>query len=171
MDRTANLLGALGLALYDTMTGAMAGTASGVGDVSVVDLAAMNAIGQQREVSVSFVARVTGLTHAGAVRVVNRLVAQQFVVRGPGPDGRTVAVSLTPKGRKLWRQQQLARSKQLESLLSGLDPKNRKLTDGLVETLLTLISGDGKDSERLCRLCDEASCPQDVCPVTLACTT
>jgi MarR family transcriptional regulator, negative regulator of the multidrug operon emrRAB len=168
MDRTANLLGALGLALYDEMTSAMSNATVGVDGSSPVDLAALNAIGQQQGSSVSFVAIVTGLTHAGAVRVVDRLVAQGLVERGSGPDLRTVALRLTASGRKAWGQQRRARGRHLEGLVAKLDPKERASIDAALETLLTHLTGDAHHAEHLCRLCDEASCPQRACPVTLA---
>ncbi len=164
MERTANLLGALGLALYDELT---ATVVDAVG-LSPIDAAAINAIGQQRGASVSFVAMVTGLTHAGAVRVVNRLVASELVERGPGPDDRTVAVGLTPAGRKVWAKQRKARSRQLEVLVARLDPKLKSSVDNVLETLLTALAGDARHAEHLCRLCDESACPQNSCPVTLA---
>jgi MarR family transcriptional regulator, negative regulator of the multidrug operon emrRAB len=168
MDRTANLLGALGLALCDAMYDAMTDAMVGADGFSPVDLAALNAIGQQQGSSVSFVAMVTGLTHAGAVRVVDRLVAQELVERGSGPDRRTVALRLTSAGRRAWGKQRRARSRQLEGLVAKLDPKDRTSIDAALETLLTHLTGDAQQAERLCRLCDEASCPQSACPVTLA---
>jgi MarR family transcriptional regulator, negative regulator of the multidrug operon emrRAB len=164
MNRTANLLGALGLAIYDEMIAAMA---DAVG-LSPIDASAINAIGQQPGASVSFVAMATGLTHAGAVRVVDRLVANELVSRAPGPDARTVAVRLTPAGRKLLTKQRNARGGPLEHLVSMFDPAERSSIDTLLETLLTALTGDVHQAEHLCRLCDEASCPQNICPVTLA---
>jgi MarR family transcriptional regulator, negative regulator of the multidrug operon emrRAB len=167
MDRTANLLGALGLAIYDEVTGEVA---RAVG-LPPIDASAINAIGQQPGTSVSFIATVTGLTHAGAVRVVDRLVGNGLVERGAGPDDRTVAVYLTTAGRKVWATQRKARGRHLERLVAQLDPDKLASIDSLLETLLTALTSDERQAEHLCRMCDEASCPQNTCPVTLASTT
>ena len=60
--------------------------------------------------------RVLGLTHSGAVRLVDRLAADGCVERRAGADGRSVALVLTAKGRRVARRVRAARAEALESV-------------------------------------------------------
>jgi DNA-binding MarR family transcriptional regulator len=164
MDRDSNLLGALGVALYDAMGAAIADAS----ELAVGDAASLNAVGQSPGCSVSAVATVTGLSHAGAVRVVDRLERMGLVRRGPGVDGRTVGLHLSAAGGRRWRRQTAARAELLDRLFASIDPSVRLHVRTAVETMLAELTVDTEQGERLCRLCDEASCPQDECPVTIA---
>jgi DNA-binding MarR family transcriptional regulator len=164
VDRTANLLGATGLALHDRIAGAMA-DASGR---SMADAAALNAIGQAPGTSIRAVAIVTGLTHPGAVRVIDRLERDGLVERGAGADGRTVGVRLTAAGASLFRRQTRARAEALEALVAGLSVSDRVALEELLVALLGALTTSEEQAEHTCRLCDESSCPQERCPVTLA---
>src|ERR1051326_2481301 len=46
------------------------------------------------------VSRQLGLSHSATVRLVDRLVDDGFALRGRGADGRSVAVRLTPAGKR-----------------------------------------------------------------------
>lgn len=164
MERTANLLGALGLALHDRVATVVA-DASGR---SVVDAAAVNAVGHSPGASVGFVAVVLGLTHAGAVRVVDRLERGGLVERRDGVDGRTLGLHLTPAGARVWRRQLAARARLLDDLVAQLAPGDRTALDAVLGSLLDALTDDVAGAEHTCRLCDERSCPQRECPVTLA---
>ena len=60
-----------------------------------------------------------GLTHSGAVRLVDRLEAAGLAERRPGPDGRSVAVALTPVGHAAAEAVRIAREEALEQALVG----------------------------------------------------
>ncbi|HEX7131617.1 MAG TPA: MarR family transcriptional regulator, partial [Iamia sp.] len=92
--REINLLGALGMALADGQRDAMR-RASGLSDSEV---AALNVVGNGRGLSIGQVRAALDLTHPGTVRVVDRLVTAGLVRRGPGQDGRSVSLHLTPDG-------------------------------------------------------------------------
>jgi MarR family transcriptional regulator, negative regulator of the multidrug operon emrRAB len=164
MDRSANLLGALGLALADETERVLA---EAVG-LKPADAAALNVIGQSPGVSIGFISAALGITHPGAVRVVDRHAEAGSVARRPGVDGRTVGLHLTVAGRPLWQRQIRARSKLLERLVGGLDDPQRAALDGVVEQLLAALTSSPTQAEQVCRLCDERSCPQETCPVTIA---
>src|SRR6478752_6766495 len=72
--------------------------------------------------SIDLLRQVLGLTHSGTVRLVDRLVAAGHVRRGPGPDGRTTTVRLTPAGRRAARSVSGARSGRLVGALEALSP-------------------------------------------------
>jgi MarR family transcriptional regulator, negative regulator of the multidrug operon emrRAB len=54
--------------------------------------------------SIDALRRVIGLTHSGAVRLVDRLAAAGLAERRVGADGRAVALQLTPEGRRAARR-------------------------------------------------------------------
>jgi MarR family transcriptional regulator, negative regulator of the multidrug operon emrRAB len=164
MERSANLLGVLGLALADETERVIA---KAVG-LTPVDAAALNVIGHTPGISIRVVSVTLGITHPGAVRVVDRLVVAGSVERRPGVDGRTVGLHVTPIGRRLWQRQVRARSRMLERLVVGLDDAQRTALDGAVGQLLEALTPNPTRGEQSCRLCDERSCPQEICPVTLA---
>jgi MarR family transcriptional regulator, negative regulator of the multidrug operon emrRAB len=164
IERSANLLGALGLALADTVS-QEAASASGL---SVVEASALNAIAQSPRCSVAFVADVLDLTHPGAVRVIDRLVAAGHARRTPGPDGRTVGLMATAAGRSSVRSMRNARRTTLMQLIGTLAADVAADLDRVLDPLLAALTSSERQSEHICRLCDEAVCPQDRCPVTLA---
>jgi MarR family transcriptional regulator, negative regulator of the multidrug operon emrRAB len=164
MKRVANLIGALGTAIFDAELAAMT-TASGL-DAS--EVAALNAIAQSPGCTVTFVATVVDLTHPAAVRIVNRLETAGLVERQPGADGRTVALRLTADGRSRWQRQRRARADLLNRLVAGLPPSAQEALEAAAAAMLSALTTDQRQSEHLCRLCDEASCLPSRCPVTLA---
>lgn len=90
--RLANLLGAVALGLTDAAVADVAAqadldTTSATALVAMLDLA--------RSGSVQRLSRLVGISHSGAVRMVNRLADAGFVERRAGPDGRTITVALT----------------------------------------------------------------------------
>lgn len=167
MERTANLLGALGLTLTDRMRAVLA-VAS---ELSMTEAAAVNTIGHSPGLSIRAVSEVLELTHPGTVRIIDRLSAAGLVERRPGVDGRTLGLSLTAEGRKVWRRQLRARQRSLDTLVDGLDRDTRDLLTRVVEPLLAAMTTDEVEAERMCRLCNESVCPQDVCPITCAATS
>lgn len=164
MPRLENLLGVLGLAIVDRL----ASSAREDLGLSLTDAAALKTVAADPGCSVGRVAETLGLTHAGAVRTVDRLSALHQVRRTPGADGRTVALRLTAEGEHLCRQLLSARAAVLGDLLNSLSAADRKELERLLDVLLPTMTPDLVAGERLCRLCDESVCPQSRCPVTLA---
>lgn len=163
----ANLLGAVALAISDR-TAVAAEQASGH---SATSAAALSALRQYLDhASLDRLCGVLGLTPSGTVRLVDRLSEAGLVVRGPGPDGRTRAVSLTAKGRRVADKVRAAR---LEALNSIIEPLTRAEGEALRSVLSKLTVGlvEAKDGGAwLCRLCDLAACgrPQGQCPTANA---
>lgn len=97
LEQEANVFGALSLVVAD-LTSAAITQACGQ---SASGAAALSALHQFLDhPTVDELRRVLGLTPSGAVRVVDRLVEAALVTRGPGPDGRSRSLSLTPAGRR-----------------------------------------------------------------------
>jgi MarR family transcriptional regulator, negative regulator of the multidrug operon emrRAB len=166
-SRTANLLGALGLALADSQSRILY-EASGL---SVTDAAALNAVGQEPGRSIESVRVALGISHPGTVRTIDRLVAAGLVERSQGTDGRSVGLVPTELGRDLFRKQSKARSAWLRTLTSQLSEPEQAVLPRILEVLLDALTGDEADGEHICRMCLERVCPQAQCPVTLANTS
>jgi DNA-binding MarR family transcriptional regulator len=112
--------------------------------------------------------RVLGLTHSGTVRVVDRLVAAGLVERRMGPDARSVALSLTPAGRRTARRVMVAREAAAEEPLAALSPAERARLGDLLARVLVEVVGAPDAARHACRLCDVEACRGAVraCPMT-----
>lgn len=160
-DRAANLLGALGVALYDDLDRTMAQA----GSLPLGEATALNLVGHAPGCSIRYVSEALSISHAGAVRMIDRLEERALVQRGPGPDGRTVALRLTSAGRRRWRRQLEARARRLSDLVDGVGADDRHALTEVAERILGALTTDRSSAVRTCRTCDIASCPQDRCPV------
>src|SRR5580698_9053383 len=116
-QHAANALGALSLVVADRMNAAIEPIA-GLGPSAPAALAALHEFLDGG--SVTQLSSVLGLTHSGAVRLVDRLADQGLVERVGAPDGRAVSVVLTRGGRGTAERILQARQKSLTSALSAL---------------------------------------------------
>jgi DNA-binding MarR family transcriptional regulator len=169
MDMTGNRLGALALVLTDR-TGDALRDAAGLSETGAAALSALHQF--LDDPSIDQLRQVLGLTSSGTVRLVDRLQAAGYVRRGPGSDGRSTVVSLTPAGRRAARRVAAARAAVLDTALAALAPAEREALDALVSKLLVgLMRGPGA-VRWMCRLCDVHACGRDAggCPVANAAT-
>lgn len=159
IDRTANLLGVVGLAVADRIEQAARDVLSRAGETP----AALVVIGYGLGPSNDQLRRILGLSHPGAVRLVDRLVADGLVERREGRDRRAVALYLTDRGHFL-------RVSLLKERLAAIRPIIELLTEPEQDTLSALLhkilsSMETTDLQRctLCRLCDDRVCTN--CPI------
>jgi MarR family transcriptional repressor of emrRAB len=129
--------------------------------------------------SVDDLRRTTGLTHSGAVRLVDRMVEEGYIERRPGADGRSVSLVLTPTGRRAARRVLAARARALDGVLAGLSETERATLTRFTEKMLRAITLE-RLAERqrgappaggwMCRLCDLDACGRDrgTCPAAAA---
>lgn len=126
---------------------------------------ALSTIGHAPGLRVEDLASMLRVSHSGAVRTVDRLVAAGLVERRPSAgDRRTVELWLTPPGDRARRRVLDARDRVLGEAVAVLDPGDRDALAGLVDRLLTGIAMRDVDDHSLCRLCDPADCTVG-CPV------
>jgi DNA-binding MarR family transcriptional regulator len=164
LDQAANLLGALSLVIADRMMDAMA-EAGGRPESAAAALSAL--LHFLDRPTVDLLRRVLGLTSSGTVRLVDRMAESGYVQRGPGDDGRSTSVSLTPAGRAAAERVAAARAGVLGGTLDGLSPAERETLRQLISKLLAgLIRGPGA-VRWMCRLCDTGVCrgTEGGCPV------
>jgi DNA-binding MarR family transcriptional regulator len=167
----ANVLGALAVAVADRVREAVE-AATGLTGAAPAALVSLEQFLGGRPVD--DLARAMGLTHSGAVRLVDRLVEAGLVERRPGRDGRSRAVALTAAGRRTSRAATRARAGAVETVLADLGARDRatlhRLVDALTATetrerLAARAAGDVPPGW-FCRLCDPVACgrPTDDCP-------
>lgn len=192
--REANLLGALALVLSDQIyAAASAGNASArnaiadtdsapaVGadsaavstdELPVSDATALSALLHFLDrPTVDRLRRVLGLTHSGAVRLVDRLARSGLVTREPGADARSRAVALTPRGEAAAANVSAARADVLDGALNDLTEDERATLHALLGKVMgTIVRGREGDNAWICRLCDTRACgrPQGLCPAATA---
>jgi MarR family transcriptional regulator, negative regulator of the multidrug operon emrRAB len=162
--RPANLLGALAVAVGDRVDETTSGSAGHGASVPAALVTLHNSPG----ISVGELARVLGLSHAGTVRLVDRLAADSFVARHRGLDGREVSLRLEPAGKRSARSVLAARAGVLERALSTLDPGDVIVFERVASVLLASLSPNVDIADHTCRLCDDRACPASTCPVEVA---
>src|SRR5918993_3522070 len=87
--------------------------------------------------SIDALRHVVGLTHSGAVRLVDRLAAAGLVERRLGADGRAVALQLTPEGRRAARRVLARREAAIETALAPPTARERAHPARMHERLLS----------------------------------
>jgi len=170
-DRTANVLGALAGTVTDQATAAMLAAAGLPARGSSSALAAVSAIAEFLGTpTVEQIRRVLGLTPSGAVRLIDRLEGDGLVVRGPGTDGRSRAISLTDRGSAAAAALARARLGFLATMLDGLDADDMDALHGLLGRLMRNAVNTKSGGAWICRMCDLTACgrAQGKCPAATA---
>jgi MarR family transcriptional regulator, negative regulator of the multidrug operon emrRAB len=173
-QHAANALGALSLVVADRMNAAIEPIA-GLGPSAPAALAALHEFLDGG--SVTQLSSVLGLTHSGAVRLVDRLADEGLVERVGAQDGRAVSIVLTRSGRGVAERILRARQESVTSVLSSLTSDEVDSLAVALDTMLTTVTlARGKERSAnthnrqqpwLCRLCDFAACGRSEgnCPV------
>ena len=114
------------------------------------------------------VASAFEITPSAIVRVIDRLVELGLVRRGPGTDGRRVAVTLTPKGRRRAKAILARREWELRAITAALTGSEQRELARLHEKMLRSLPDSRKAARRICRFCDVPACGhyEGRCPVT-----
>lgn len=153
-ERSANLLGALSLAIVDRASDAVAD--AGPADTAAAALSAMYHFLERP--SVDMLRQVLGLSHSGTVRLVDRLEASGYITREAGGDGRSTLVTLTRSGTAAAERITQARISSLEVALGVLSAEERGRLDDLISRLLVgMMRGPGA-VKWTCRMCYIAAC-------------
>jgi DNA-binding MarR family transcriptional regulator len=155
VDAGANVVGALALVLADRQADAI-GTASGQAASAATALSALHHFLDRP--SIERLRQVLGLTHSGAVRLVDRLAAAGYVERAAGADARGAAIVLTDAGRAAAVELSAARADLLEGALSVLTGEERDRFVALAGKVLGGLARGPGATRWICRLCDTGSC-------------
>jgi DNA-binding MarR family transcriptional regulator len=167
LDREANLLGALALAITDR-TSAEIAAAAGQSVSAAAALSAMHHFLDRP--SLDQLRQVLGLTPSGAVRLVDRLAEAGLVTRGPGENGRSRSVVLTREGQEIAELVSAARAAALRDALTQLSPTEREALHSLMGRLMASVVRAKDGGAWICRLCDLVACDRAAgqCPTANA---
>lgn len=114
--------------------------------------------------SIRMLAVGVGLSHAGTVRLVDRLAAEKLIERREhSTDGRTRSLYLTPAGEIASAEVLAARDHVIAEGLSILDPDELNILSSLAERVLRNRLENLEQSYRICRLCCYEGCTS--CPI------
>ena len=161
----ANIFGATALRTADLIAEATT-AAAGRGAQAP---AALAAIDREPGGTIERLRHHVKLSQPATVRLVDRLVADGLVARGPGRDARSVGLTLTRAGERIVAAVRAARERVLEELLAPLDAAERATLGALLERLLECARFDLPASHHACRLCDVPACHAHAeCPVDRA---
>ncbi|TGP21592.1 MULTISPECIES: MarR family transcriptional regulator [unclassified Mesorhizobium] len=158
-SKIENVIGALALAFADTLQRDAQAEAPEAGPAA----AAVTLIGHVPGLSIERLRRALSLSHSGAVRLVDRLVAEGLAARFAAPDHRAVALRLTPLGETTCNAILSARQSGLASALAVLDPQELQEFGKLAAKVLRGLVGNEDQAYRICRLCNYIACLD--CPV------
>ena len=161
--RTANLLGAVALAVTDLAVGG----ATRAAGVSSSGAAALVTLAASPGLSVTELGRRVGLSQPAAARMVDSLEADGLVERRRSAISRGwVTVHPTGSGTQAASRILAARGGPLADLVDVLAPEDQQALARLLSALLDRAYERIGRSQYICRICDRASCQTDAtCPV------
>ncbi len=162
IDRTANLLGVVGLAVADRIEDGAREILRHAGETP----AALVVIGYDLGPSNDQLRRILRLSHSGTVRLVDRLVANGLVERRKGRDRREVALHVTQRGRALREEILKGRLAAIRPLLGPLTSAEQERLAALLHKMLSSMETTDVERRTLCRLCDDRVCSN--CPIPAA---
>lgn len=134
---------------------------------SVSAPAALVTIYEHRGLSIEQLRRALGLTHSGAVRLIDRLEADDLVRRRKR-GSREVELFLTRQGRRVVDRIERVRIATATDLLAALPGEQRQQLDLILADLLAAHTEQEEDLRRICRLCSFGACENNrqTCPVS-----
>ncbi|HKP25454.1 MAG TPA: MarR family transcriptional regulator [Dongiaceae bacterium] len=159
--RDLNVIGAFALAVADDLKDAMQDLADG----NESACSALIVIGQESGLSVDRLSKILGLSQPGTVRLVDRLAEAKLVERKTSSDRRSVALRLTDAGKRQVKSLLVGRQHALSQALRGLDDWERSTLSAIANKVLRGLEHSTVECDRRCRLCDDASCPDETCPM------
>lgn len=159
-EYTLNLLGAFAVGCVDLQDAAM-----GQLGLPPAELAALLAVHARPGSTIGDLAHATGLTHSGAVRVIDRLDRAGWVERQSGPDRRTVAVRCTGQGRRRAKRALSLRRTMLQDATKDFSRSDDAAFRRLAQKFLSCLPRERPDAWRICRWCDHGVCCGADCPV------
>ena len=164
---TANLLGALSVAIADQTSDRVAAACQQTGSTA----AALSALAEFLDRPTQEQLRqVLGLTPSGVVRLVDRMADAGLVARRPGDDARSHSVILTAKGRRAATRIATARAGYLEQMLGGLSTTEVRSLHAILAKVAAEVVSAKDGGAWVCRLCDLDACgrAEGRCPVANA---
>ena len=161
--KTENVIGAMALGLADAVIRETENQAPEKGQAA----AAIALLRHEPSMPIEQMRRALGLSHSATVRLIDRLVTDDLVVRRPGvSDRRAVALHLTEAGETSCNAILSSRFARIAKALECFDPLEKETFRLLTEKFLSNFVEDLDHAYSVCRLCDLSACPD--CPVECA---
>lgn len=158
--RNRNILGAFALMISDDIVRATSSRAPEAGPTA----SALALLAYEPGLSIRTLAIGVGLSHAGTVRLVDRLATEGLIERrGHATDGRARSLYLTAAGRRASTKVLNARDQIIAEGLSVLSNKELVILGALSERVLRARLQSREHAYRICRLCCRDVC--DECPL------
>ena len=155
-----NVIGAIAVAFADEINRVASSNAPEEGPAA----SALALIRHAPGISIRSLASGVGLTHAGTVRLVDRLESLGLIERRiHATDARTRSLHLTGEGEMSCDGILRARDDVISRGLSALTKEEQSVLGALAERMLRAIVEDEAHAYRICRLCDYERCKN--CPV------
>lgn len=149
-----NVIGAMALALADVVRVGTRGHAP-----KNITAAAITLVGHDPGLSIQELSNALELSRSGAVRLVDRMVADGIVRRDKSPeDNRMVTLWLTDVGLEKEQATLASRAKSLDDALTALSADEVASLSKLSKKLLYALVRDEATALRVCRLCDSETC-------------
>ena len=158
--RDRNIFGAFALMISDDIVRASSSRAPEAGPAA----SALALLAHKPGLSIRMLAVGVGLSHAGTVRLVDRLASEGVIERrGHSTDGRTRSLYLTSAGKIASDEVLASRDQVIAEGLSVLDPGEIKILSDIAERVLRARLENLDHSYHICRLCCYEGCTS--CPV------
>ncbi len=140
-----------------------------LGGRSLSHEAALVAIYNHPNDTIDVLSKVLGLSHSGAVRLINTLEKAGLVERHKSAqDARSVVLCVTNEGSE--RVQSILKSRQSVTvkMLENFDQTQKQNLLSLLEVAMGNLTHEPIEARRICRLCNEGVCRKHGCPVEKA---
>ena len=158
--RDRNVFGAFALMIGDDIVRASSSRAPEAGPAA----SALALLSHKPGLSIRMLAVGVGLSHAGTVRLVDRLASEGLIERREhSTDGRTRSLYLTLTGKVASEEVLAARDRVIAEGLSILNPDEMRILGDIAERVLRDRLENLEHSYRICRLCCYAGCTN--CPI------
>lgn len=165
VERTANILGALAVAL----SGRITSETSAVSGVSPSAVSALVQVHFYPGICVEQIKSQIWLSHSATVRVIDSLERAGFIERRRvnEQDGRVTSLFITDRGETIVTDILNRRNSITRNIVASFPPDEQSLIERVVCGLISTLVQPGPEQEYVCRFCDLSACPQDLCPMTL----
>jgi DNA-binding MarR family transcriptional regulator len=158
----SNLIGAFAITISSNIEQQIAE----LGGRSLNHEAALVAVHNHPNETIDILSKILGLTHSGAVRLINTLESEDLIERHKSvKDARAVVLRVTATGQKRVNLILASREKVVRELLENFDDKQRENFVDLLRISMKHLTSDQVEARRICRLCDEGVCRKQGCPV------
>ena len=158
--RDRNVFGAFALMISDDIVRASSSRAPEAGPAA----SALALLAHKPGLSIRMLGIGVGLSHAGTVRLVDRLALEGLIERREhAKDGRARSVFLTPAGKGASDEILASRDQVIAEGLSILHPDELKILCDIAERVLRNRLENLEQSYRICRLCCYEGCTN--CPI------